>query len=58
MIVVAVFIITAVFVGHHASQEPSEKMIEGHGKSIESNNSNQLRQTTHTLFINVNLNKI
>jgi hypothetical protein len=30
-IVIAVFIITAVFVGHHASQEPREEMAEGHG---------------------------
>lgn len=29
-IVIAVFIITAVFVGYHASQEPREEMAEGH----------------------------
>ena len=34
-LVVAIFIIAAVFVGYHASQESHEEMAEGHGKSID-----------------------
>jgi len=53
MIVVAAFIITAVFVGYHAAQEPREKMAEEHkAPSLISGLSNQLKQTIFTLFIN------
>lgn len=34
-LVVAIFIIAAVFVGYHASQEPHEEMVEGHGESMD-----------------------
>ena len=34
-LVVAIFIIAAVFVGYHASQEPHEEIAEGHGESID-----------------------
>lgn len=34
-LVVAIFIIAAVFVGYHASQEPREEMVEGHGESMD-----------------------
>jgi hypothetical protein len=35
ILVIAIFIIAAVFVGYHASQEPHEEMIEGHSESID-----------------------
>lgn len=35
-LVVAIFIIVAVFVGYHASQESPEEMVEEHGGSIDS----------------------
>ena len=34
-LVVAIFIIAAVFVGYHASQESHEEMVEGHGELID-----------------------
>lgn len=34
-LVVAIFIISAVFVGYHASQESREELAEGHGESID-----------------------
>ncbi|EGG42595.1 Hypothetical protein Nlim_0523 [Candidatus Nitrosarchaeum limnium SFB1] len=52
MIVVAAFIITAVFVGYHASQESQEKMSEGHSvPSLVSSLSNHAKQTASSLFI-------
>ncbi len=35
MLVVSIFIIAAVFVGYHASQESHEEMIEAHGESLD-----------------------
>lgn len=53
MIVVAAFIITAVFVGYHAAQEPQEKGIEGHSSpSWISSLSNHAKQSAFSLFIN------
>jgi len=53
MIVVAAFIITAVFVGYHAAQESQEKMMEGHSvPSWMSVFSNQAKQLAFSLFIN------
>lgn len=53
MIVVAAFIITAVFVGYHASQTPQEKMIEGHSAPSWINSlSNSVKQSAFSLFIN------
>ena len=34
-LVVAIFIIAAVFVGYHASQESHDEIAEGHGESID-----------------------
>ncbi|MBS3926465.1 MAG: hypothetical protein KGZ34_07255 [Nitrosarchaeum sp.] len=34
-LVVAIFIIAAVFVGYHASQESHEEIAEGHDESID-----------------------
>jgi hypothetical protein len=34
-LVVAIFIIAAVFVGYHASQESNEELIEKHSKSLD-----------------------
>jgi len=56
IIVVAAFIITAVFVGYHASQEPREKMAESHEMETDSI-SNQVEQKITTLSINANLSK-
>lgn len=52
MIVIAAFIITAVFVGYHASQEPQEKMSEGNSvPSLVSSFSNHAKQSVSSLFI-------
>jgi hypothetical protein len=37
ILVIATFIITAVFVGYHASQEPHEEIVEAHGEQSELN---------------------
>ena len=34
-LVVAIFIIAAVFVGYHASQEPHEELVESHGEYMD-----------------------
>ena len=50
-VVIGVFIITAVFVGYHASQESHEKMAEGHGLTELDILSNQAKQTMQVLDI-------
>lgn len=49
-LVIATFIITAVFVGYHASQE-SDKMVEGHNELMElmivSNHANHTIHAFH-----------
>lgn len=50
-IVIAVFIIAAVFVGYHASQEPREEMAEGHEITELDTLDNQAKQTMHVLYI-------
>ena len=57
-LVIATFIIVAVFVGYHASQESHEETVEVHGKSIEPTILNgQARQTTQVLHITADLSK-
>ena len=47
ILVIATFIITAVFVGYHASQEPHEEIVEAHGEQSELNAfENQAHQAT------------
>ncbi len=47
ILVIATFIITAVFVGYHASQEPHEEIAESHGEPSELNAfENQAHQIT------------
>lgn len=56
-LVIATFIIAAIFVGYHASQEPREKTVEGQGTTIELEVlSNQAKQTT-LLHINPDMSK-
>lgn len=50
-IVIAVFIIAAVFVGYHASQEPREEMAEGHGLTELDTLNNQAKQTMNILHV-------
>lgn len=45
-LVMAIFIIAAVFVGYHASQESSE-VVEGHGESIELKALSQIKQESY-----------
>ncbi|MCI4433813.1 MAG: hypothetical protein JHC41_09530 [Nitrosopumilus sp.] len=57
-LVIATFIIVAVFVGYHASQESHEKTAEVHGESIgHATLYGQARQTTHVLYITADLSK-
>ena len=57
-LVIAAFIIAAVFVGYHASQELREKTAEGHGELIELEIlNNQVKQTTQILHIKADLSK-
>ena len=47
ILVIATFIIAAIFVGYHASQEPREEIAEGHGEPSELNAlETQARQVT------------
>jgi hypothetical protein len=56
LLVIATFIIVAVFVGYHASQESREKMSELHGKTTELDMlDNQTMKTIHALYINTEL---
>ena len=56
-LVITAFIITAVFVGYHASQEPREKMAEGHNEPIELEiHNNQAMQTAQILHIKADPN--
>lgn len=50
-IVIVVFIIAAVFVGYHASQEPREEMAEGHKITELDTLDNQAKQTMYVLHI-------
>ncbi len=50
----AIFIIAAVFVGYHASQEPHE-MVEGHGEVIE---LKALSQVKHETYMKLELNEL
>ena len=51
-LVVAVFIITAIFVGYHASQEPREETAKMHGAVIGMDVlNNQVTHTIHTHHI-------
>jgi hypothetical protein len=50
-IVITVFIIAAVFVGYHASQEPREEMAEGHTITELDTLDNQAKQTMYVLHI-------
>lgn len=55
-LVIATFIITAIFVGYHASQEPREEMAKSHGESIELDTfNNQAEQTAQVLYIKADL---
>jgi hypothetical protein len=57
-LVIATFIIAAVFVGYHASQEPREEIAEGHGEIIELNTlNNQVMQTAQVLHIKADQSK-
>jgi uncharacterized membrane protein len=57
-LVIATFIIVAVFVGYHASQESHEKTAEVHGESIDYTILNgQAKQTTQVLYITADLSK-
>lgn len=51
IMVIAVFIITAAYVGYHASQEPHEEIAEGHETAELNTNSNQQKQTLQVLHI-------
>jgi hypothetical protein len=56
-LVIATFIIVAVFVGYHASQESHEKTAV-HGESTDYTTLNgQARQTTQALYITADLSK-
>jgi len=56
-LVIATFIIVAVFVGYHASQESHEKT-SVHGESIDYTTLNgQTRQTIPVLYIAADLSK-
>lgn len=46
-LVIAIFIIAAVFVGYHASQEPHEEMVQGHSELIEFKVLSQAGQISH-----------
>lgn len=46
-LVIAIFIIVAVFVGYHASQEPHEEMAEGYSELIEFKAHSQAGQTSY-----------
>lgn len=51
----ATFIITAVFVGYTASQEPSKEIAEGHEISLELETlNNHVIQTTHKANLSKN----
>ena len=57
-LVIATFIIVAVFVGYHASQESHEKTAEVQGESIDYATLNgQARQITQILYIAEDLSK-
>ncbi len=45
-LVIAIFIIAAVFVGYHASQEPHQA-VEGHGELIELKVLSQIKHETY-----------
>ena len=53
-LVIAIFIIAAVFVGYNASQEPHGEMVGGQGESIDSS-TYQINQISYTKS---NLNKL
>ncbi|MEC4848274.1 MAG: hypothetical protein RI100_03715 [Nitrosarchaeum sp.] len=53
-LVMAIFIIAAVFVGYHASQEPHEA-VEGHGEVIE---LKALSQVKHETYMKLDLNEL
>ncbi|GKS67609.1 hypothetical protein YTPLAS73_11560 [Nitrosarchaeum sp.] len=53
-LVIAIFIIAAVFVGYHASQEPHEEMAEGHDESI----NLEVYQVNLTSPLKSNLNEL
>ena len=55
ILVIATFIITAVFVGYYASQRPQEKITGITEELIESENLD--KQTTQVLHINADLSK-
>lgn len=58
-LVIATFIIAAVFVGYHASQESHEKTVEGHSELIELETlNNQARQTTHGFYNKADLSEL
>ena len=58
ILVIATFIIAAVFVGYHASQEPREEIAEGHGEITELDTlNNQARQTTQISHIKADQSK-
>ncbi len=46
-LVIAIFIIAAVFVGYHASQEPHEEMAEEHSELIELKASSKIMQESY-----------
>ncbi|MBS3922245.1 MAG: hypothetical protein KGZ37_03755 [Nitrosarchaeum sp.] len=46
-LVIAIFIIAAVFVGYHASQESHEEKVEKHSELIELKASNQIMQESY-----------
>jgi len=57
-LVIAAFIIAAVFVGYHASQESHEKTTEGQVKSIELEVlNNQAIQTTQVPYVKADMSE-
>jgi hypothetical protein len=51
ILVIATFIIVAVFVGYNASQEPREEIAESHGEPSELNAfENQTHQATYCVL--------
>jgi len=52
MLVIAVFIITGVFVGYHAAQESHEEIAEGHNALTEIKSlNNQIKEITYLLVL-------
>lgn len=58
LIVIATFVLAAVFVGYHASQEPRKELIDEHEEETENIlNNNHLKQTAQTMSMKVPYNE-